>query len=144
MFEVPARGLIGFKSLFASITRGEGLMQRAFSRYAMPARPSVLLLLLLPAKNAEADRAFEICASPRPAALHSAQPRLQQHDLQVCFCARVAVHHQACLHIQEHGFLQEHVASMVSLRLSVPSALQVWPIQGFPVGQPQGCDGVYG
>lgn len=33
VFEVPARGMIGFKSLFASITRGEGLMQRAFSRY---------------------------------------------------------------------------------------------------------------
>lgn len=32
VFEVPARGMIGFKSLFASITRGEGLMQRAFSR----------------------------------------------------------------------------------------------------------------
>jgi hypothetical protein len=34
VFEVPARGMIGFKSLFASITRGEGLVQRAFSRYA--------------------------------------------------------------------------------------------------------------
>jgi hypothetical protein len=33
VFEVPARGMIGFKSLFASITRGEGLMQRAFARY---------------------------------------------------------------------------------------------------------------
>lgn len=32
LFEVPARGMIGFKSLFASITRGEGLMQRAFAR----------------------------------------------------------------------------------------------------------------
>jgi predicted membrane GTPase involved in stress response len=32
VFEVPARGMIGFKSLFASITRGEGLMQRSFAR----------------------------------------------------------------------------------------------------------------
>lgn len=41
VFEVPARGLIGFKSIFASITRGEGLMQRAFSRWvSVPARSS--------------------------------------------------------------------------------------------------------
>jgi uncharacterized membrane protein YgcG len=32
LFEVPARGMIGFKSLFAGITRGEGIMQRSFSR----------------------------------------------------------------------------------------------------------------
>jgi predicted membrane GTPase involved in stress response len=32
VFEVPARGMIGFKTFFAGITRGEGLMQRAFAR----------------------------------------------------------------------------------------------------------------
>lgn len=32
VFEVPARGMIGFKSLFANITRGEGLLQRSFAR----------------------------------------------------------------------------------------------------------------
>jgi hypothetical protein len=32
VFEVPSRGMIGFKSLFANMTRGEGLLQRAFSR----------------------------------------------------------------------------------------------------------------
>ena len=34
VFEVPSRGLIGFRAAFASATRGEGLLQRAFSRYA--------------------------------------------------------------------------------------------------------------
>ena len=33
VFEVPSRGMIGFKSLFANMTRGEGLLQRAFSRW---------------------------------------------------------------------------------------------------------------
>ncbi|WIA29502.1 hypothetical protein OEZ86_012003 [Tetradesmus obliquus] len=33
VFEVPARGMIGFKTFFAGFTRGEGLMQRAFARY---------------------------------------------------------------------------------------------------------------
>lgn len=32
VFEVPSRGMIGFKSVFSSLTRGEGLMQRAFCR----------------------------------------------------------------------------------------------------------------
>lgn len=32
-FEVPSRGLIGFRSLFATLTRGSGLLHRAFSRY---------------------------------------------------------------------------------------------------------------
>lgn len=32
VFEVPARCMIGFKSLFAGVTRGEGVMQRSFSR----------------------------------------------------------------------------------------------------------------
>jgi predicted membrane GTPase involved in stress response len=35
VFEVPARGMIGFKTFFAGITRGEGLMQRAFARCAL-------------------------------------------------------------------------------------------------------------
>jgi translation elongation factor EF-G len=49
VFEVPARGMIGFKSLFASITRGEGLMQRAFARYAhhCDSTHSHILLLVL-------------------------------------------------------------------------------------------------
>eukprot|EP00775_Hariotina_reticulata_P011018 gene11018-11172_t len=33
VFEVPARGMIGFKMVFANLTRGEGLLQRSFSRY---------------------------------------------------------------------------------------------------------------
>ncbi|KAL6785388.1 EFG7 [Auxenochlorella protothecoides x Auxenochlorella symbiontica] len=32
-FDVPSRGLIGFRSAFATITRGSGLLHRAFSRY---------------------------------------------------------------------------------------------------------------
>jgi GTP-binding protein len=32
VFEVPSRGMIGFKAFFAELTRGEGLLQRAFAR----------------------------------------------------------------------------------------------------------------
>ncbi|GBF91897.1 hypothetical protein Rsub_05002 [Raphidocelis subcapitata] len=32
-FEVPARGMIGFRSIFSGLTRGEGVLQRAFARY---------------------------------------------------------------------------------------------------------------
>ena len=32
VFESPSRGLIGFRSLFATITRGTGILQRAFAR----------------------------------------------------------------------------------------------------------------
>jgi translation elongation factor EF-G len=45
VFEVPARGMIGFKSFFAGVTRGEGLMTRAFARYAL--RSAVLRLPIL-------------------------------------------------------------------------------------------------
>lgn len=31
--QVPSRGMIGFKSLFVNLTRGEGIMARAFLRY---------------------------------------------------------------------------------------------------------------
>jgi len=34
VFEAPSRGLIGFRSLFASATRGSGVLHRAFSRWA--------------------------------------------------------------------------------------------------------------
>ncbi|KAG2485042.1 hypothetical protein HYH03_016141, partial [Edaphochlamys debaryana] len=34
IFVVPSRGLIGFKSTFVHLTRGEGVMTRAFLRYA--------------------------------------------------------------------------------------------------------------
>lgn len=33
VFEAPARGLIGFRSLFASLTRGSGILHRAFSQW---------------------------------------------------------------------------------------------------------------
>lgn len=33
VFEAPARGLIGFRSLFASLTRGSGVLHRAFARW---------------------------------------------------------------------------------------------------------------
>lgn len=33
-FMVPSRGLIGFRSAFATITRGSGILHRAFSQYA--------------------------------------------------------------------------------------------------------------
>ena len=33
VFVAPSRGLIGFKSAFVNLTRGEGLLQRAFLRY---------------------------------------------------------------------------------------------------------------
>ena len=33
VFEAPSRGLIGFRSAFATLTRGTGLMHRAFVRY---------------------------------------------------------------------------------------------------------------
>ena len=33
VFEVPARGLIGFRSVFATITRGTGLLHRAFAQW---------------------------------------------------------------------------------------------------------------
>ena len=33
VFEAPARGLIGFRSLFASATRGSGVLHRAFARW---------------------------------------------------------------------------------------------------------------
>lgn len=32
-FVMPSRGMIGFKTVFVNITRGEGLMSRAFLRY---------------------------------------------------------------------------------------------------------------
>lgn len=32
-FHVPSRGMIGFKPLFVHITRGEGLLTRAFLHY---------------------------------------------------------------------------------------------------------------
>lgn len=31
-FECPSRGLIGFRAAFAAITRGTGVLHRAFSR----------------------------------------------------------------------------------------------------------------
>lgn len=31
-FEAPSRGLIGFRSAFAAITRGTGALHRAFAR----------------------------------------------------------------------------------------------------------------
>ncbi|KAK9916112.1 hypothetical protein WJX75_008777 [Coccomyxa subellipsoidea] len=34
VFEAPSRGLIGFRSAFATLTRGTGILHRAFSRYA--------------------------------------------------------------------------------------------------------------
>ncbi|KAI8473301.1 MAG: elongation factor-like protein [Monoraphidium minutum] len=34
LFEVPSRGMIQWRSAFISLTRGEGLLQRAFLRYA--------------------------------------------------------------------------------------------------------------
>ena len=33
VFEAPSRGLVGFRTLFATLTRGSGLMHRAFRRY---------------------------------------------------------------------------------------------------------------
>ncbi|KAL4423643.1 hypothetical protein ABPG77_009230, partial [Micractinium sp. CCAP 211/92] len=33
VFEAPSRGLIGFRSAFAAITRGTGVLHRAFARY---------------------------------------------------------------------------------------------------------------
>ena len=33
VFEAPSRGLIGFRSSFATLTRGTGILHRAFSRY---------------------------------------------------------------------------------------------------------------
>lgn len=33
VFEAPSRGLIGFRSAFATLTRGTGILHRAFSRY---------------------------------------------------------------------------------------------------------------
>lgn len=33
VFEAPSRGLIGFRSNFATLTRGTGILHRAFSRY---------------------------------------------------------------------------------------------------------------
>ncbi len=33
VFEAPSRGLIGFRSAFATLTRGTGLMHRAFAAY---------------------------------------------------------------------------------------------------------------
>ena len=33
VFECPSRGLIGFRALFATLTRGSGIMHRAFSAY---------------------------------------------------------------------------------------------------------------
>jgi GTP-binding protein len=32
VFEAPSRGLIGFRSSFAAITRGTGMLHRAFAR----------------------------------------------------------------------------------------------------------------
>lgn len=36
-FVCPSRGMIGFKTAFAQLTRGEGLLNRAFLRYACDA-----------------------------------------------------------------------------------------------------------
>lgn len=33
VFEAPSRGLIGFRSAFATLTRGTGILHRAFARY---------------------------------------------------------------------------------------------------------------
>ena len=33
VFEAPSRGLIGFRSTFATLTRGTGILHRAFSQY---------------------------------------------------------------------------------------------------------------
>ena len=33
VFECPSRGLIGFRAIFATLTRGSGIMHRAFSAY---------------------------------------------------------------------------------------------------------------
>ena len=33
VFECPSRGLIGFRAVFATLTRGSGIMHRAFSAY---------------------------------------------------------------------------------------------------------------
>lgn len=33
VFEAPSRGLIGFRSAFATLTRGTGILHRAFSAY---------------------------------------------------------------------------------------------------------------
>lgn len=38
-FAAPSRGLIGFRSQFATLTRGAGLMHRAFSEYRPYAGP---------------------------------------------------------------------------------------------------------
>ena len=40
-FEVPTRGLIGFQTIFRTLTRGTGVMHHVFDRYA-PARPGEL------------------------------------------------------------------------------------------------------
>lgn len=34
VFEAPSRGLIGFRSLFSTLTRGQGIMHHAFSRWS--------------------------------------------------------------------------------------------------------------
>jgi GTP-binding protein len=34
VFEAPSRGLIGFRAAFSAMTRGEGVLQRQFARYA--------------------------------------------------------------------------------------------------------------
>ena len=33
-FDAPSRGLIGFRSAFATLTRGSGILNRAFRKYA--------------------------------------------------------------------------------------------------------------
>ena len=33
VFEAPSRGLIGFRSAFATLTRGTGILHRAFAAY---------------------------------------------------------------------------------------------------------------
>lgn len=38
-FSAPSRGLIGFRSQFATLTRGSGLMHRAFAEYREYAGP---------------------------------------------------------------------------------------------------------
>jgi GTP-binding protein len=40
-FEVPTRGLIGFQTIFRTLTRGTGILHHVFDRYA-PARPGEL------------------------------------------------------------------------------------------------------
>lgn len=64
VFEAPSRGLIGFRSAFATLTRGTGILHRAFSRYAKFKGPLDGVRKGVLISTAGAHPSLHLCHSP--------------------------------------------------------------------------------